>query len=46
MTNKVVRNYWAEIWEHAILGLGTIGDPKEVDENLSNTFDIVAELMD
>ena len=28
-----------------ILGLGTIGDPKEVDEKLSSTFDIIAELV-
>jgi len=41
-----VKNYWAEIWTHGILGLGTIGDPKEVDEKLSNIFDIVAELVD
>lgn len=34
------------IWEHGILGLSIIYDPKEVDERLSSTFHIVAELME
>lgn len=46
IANKVVKNYWAEIWKQGILGLGTIGDPKEVDKKLSNIFDIIAKLVD
>lgn len=37
---KVVK-YWAEIREHGLLGMGTVGDPKGVGEKLSRVFDIV-----
>lgn len=46
IAHKVGKNYWVMIWEHGILGLSIIYDPKEADERLSSTFHIVAELIE
>lgn len=42
---KVVK-YWAEIREHGLLGMGAVGDPKEVGEKLSGAFDIDVGLVE